>query len=71
MKFGAPRKLSSKASWVDGSVESSRAYSRTKKSQKAKEQCGSLDGSGNQYKQYHNLIFWAERKKRRRIRRWQ
>jgi hypothetical protein len=29
MKFGAPRKLLSKASWVDGSVESSRVYSRT------------------------------------------
>lgn len=29
MEFGAPRKLSSKASWVDGSAESSRAYSKT------------------------------------------
>ncbi len=29
MKFGTPRKLSSKASWVDGSPESSRAYSKT------------------------------------------
>ncbi|APA16230.1 hypothetical protein sscle_16g110000 [Sclerotinia sclerotiorum 1980 UF-70] len=29
MKFGRPRKLSSKASWVDGSPESSRAYSKT------------------------------------------
>jgi len=30
MKFGAPRKLSGKASWVDASVESSRVYSRTR-----------------------------------------
>jgi hypothetical protein len=29
MKFGTPRKLSSKASWVDGSPESSRVYSKT------------------------------------------
>ncbi|KAH9204398.1 hypothetical protein DL95DRAFT_529276 [Leptodontidium sp. 2 PMI_412] len=29
MKFGTPRKLSGKASWVDGSPESSRAYSKT------------------------------------------
>lgn len=29
MEFGTPRKLSSKASWVDGSPESSRAYSKT------------------------------------------
>ena len=29
MKFGTPRKLSSKASWVDCSAESSRAYSKT------------------------------------------
>jgi hypothetical protein len=29
MKFGRLRKLSSKASWVDGSPESSRAYSKT------------------------------------------
>ncbi|KAJ2901648.1 uncharacterized protein MKZ38_001607 [Zalerion maritima] len=29
MKFGTPRKLSSKASWVDSSPESSRAYSKT------------------------------------------
>ncbi|PQE18224.1 hypothetical protein CJF32_00010706 [Rutstroemia sp. NJR-2017a WRK4] len=29
MKFGRPRKLSSKASWVDGSPESSRAYSKS------------------------------------------
>jgi hypothetical protein len=29
MRFGTPRKLSSKASWVDGSPESSRAYSKT------------------------------------------
>ncbi|KAG9248789.1 hypothetical protein BJ878DRAFT_579890 [Calycina marina] len=29
MKFGTPRKLSSKVSWVDGSTESSRAYSKT------------------------------------------
>jgi hypothetical protein len=30
IKFGAPRKLSSKAFWVDGSAESSRALSRTR-----------------------------------------
>ncbi|KAG9228380.1 hypothetical protein BJ875DRAFT_389540 [Amylocarpus encephaloides] len=29
MTFGTPRKLSSKASWVDGSPDSSRAYSKT------------------------------------------
>jgi len=29
MKFGRPRKLSSKASWVDGSPESCRAYSKS------------------------------------------
>ncbi|KAI9640307.1 hypothetical protein NHQ30_011357 [Ciborinia camelliae] len=29
MKFGSPRKLSSKASWVDGSPESSRAHSKS------------------------------------------
>ncbi|PQE34074.1 serine threonine- kinase sgk2 protein [Rutstroemia sp. NJR-2017a WRK4] len=29
MKFGRPRRLSSKASWVDGSPESSRAYSKS------------------------------------------
>ncbi|KAG9230390.1 hypothetical protein BJ875DRAFT_487995 [Amylocarpus encephaloides] len=29
MRFGTPRKLSSKASWVDDSPESSRAYSKT------------------------------------------
>ena len=35
MKFGTPRKLSCKVSWVDSSPESSRAYSKT-----------SLGGSG-------------------------
>ena len=29
MKFGSLRKLLSKASWVDGSAESSRTYSKT------------------------------------------
>jgi Fungal protein kinase len=30
LKFGAPRKLSGKSSWVDNSAESSREYSRTR-----------------------------------------
>ncbi|CAM6004313.1 unnamed protein product [Sphagnum balticum] len=30
MKFGTPRKLSSKASWVNGSADSNRAYARTR-----------------------------------------
>ncbi|KAH9204716.1 hypothetical protein DL95DRAFT_495031, partial [Leptodontidium sp. 2 PMI_412] len=41
MKFGTPRKLSSKASWVDSSPESSRACSKTS--------LGGRSGSGGTY----------------------
>jgi hypothetical protein len=46
MKFGAPRKLSSKASWIDGSVESSRAYSRTRSLRRSRSSAARLTGLG-------------------------
>ena len=46
MKFGAPRKLSNKASWVDGSVESSRAYSRTRSLRRSRSSAARLTGLG-------------------------
>ncbi|KAF2802994.1 uncharacterized protein BDZ99DRAFT_503654 [Mytilinidion resinicola] len=46
MKFGAPRKLSSKASWVDGSVESSRAYPRTRSLRRSRSSAARLTGLG-------------------------
>lgn len=46
MKFGPPRKLSSKASWVDGSVESSWAYSRTRSLRRSRSSAARLMGLG-------------------------
>ncbi|KAH6667703.1 hypothetical protein B0J14DRAFT_601254 [Halenospora varia] len=46
MKFGGPRKLSSKAFWVDGSVESSRAYSRTRSLRRSRSSAARLTGLG-------------------------
>ncbi|KAH6725072.1 hypothetical protein BKA61DRAFT_42781 [Leptodontidium sp. MPI-SDFR-AT-0119] len=45
MKFGAPRKLSSKASWVD-SMESSQAYSRTRSLRRSRSSAARLTGLG-------------------------
>jgi hypothetical protein len=46
MKFGTPRKLSSKASWVDGSPESSRAYSKTSLRGRSRSSAAHLIGLG-------------------------
>jgi len=42
----APRKLSSKASWVDDSMESSRAYSRTRNLRRSRSSAARLTGLG-------------------------
>ncbi|TGO43961.1 hypothetical protein BCON_0689g00010 [Botryotinia convoluta] len=47
MKFGRPRKLSSKASWVDGSPESSRAYSKSSLKGRLGSSSNRLKGLGN------------------------
>ncbi|KAH6716479.1 hypothetical protein BKA61DRAFT_574276 [Leptodontidium sp. MPI-SDFR-AT-0119] len=46
MKFGAPRKLSSKASWVNSNAESSRPYSRTRSLVRSRSSATRLTGLG-------------------------
>ncbi|KAM3066403.1 hypothetical protein ACMFMG_012093 [Clarireedia jacksonii] len=46
MNFGRPRKLSSKASWVDGSPESSRRYSKSSPRGRSRSSSNRLKGLG-------------------------
>ncbi|KAF7907344.1 uncharacterized protein EAF01_004931 [Botrytis porri] len=46
MNFGRPRKLSSKASWVDGSPESSRRYSKSSLKGRSRSSSNRLKGLG-------------------------
>lgn len=62
MKFGAPRKLSSKAFWVNGSVESSRAYSRTRSLGRSRSSATRLTGLGISISS--NTILSGQKRKR-------